>query len=114
MIITFWSHRIIQALSSDQIIINVFANDDSRLIYILHIISQHVFTFLWILLLCWSDALPHLSRRVKIGALLLCEVHLLIGWLHHRFGSILTGAPVQWYVLMRVVWYFEEGGVVLG
>ena len=77
---------------------NVFANDDARLIYILHQISQHVFTFLWILLLCCSDALPHLSRRIKIGALLLCEVHLLIGWLQLRFGLTVRGAPLQWCV----------------
>ena len=84
---------------------DVFANDDARQIYILHQISQHVFTFLWILLLCCSDALPHLSRRIKIGALLLCEVHLLIEWLQLRFGWTDNIAPLQWYVKAFIIIY---------
>ena len=74
-------------------------SDDARLIYVLQQISQHIFTFLWILLLCWSDSLPHLSRRVKIGGLLLCEIHLLIRWIELRFGWTARGVPLQWYVL---------------
>ena len=44
-------------------------------------VARHLFTFLWILSISLSDALPHFSRRVKLGSIALCVAHVVQMWL---------------------------------
>ena len=88
----------------------------SRAMYATHIACTLMFNSTSFVVMLLLDSMPTLSHSTKAGALIIFLVNVILVWVTDRFVLATDLKPqvrVFGGTLKRVMWYFEEGDVVL-